>query len=538
MRDDFFETFDDDLNSAVSEKTAADVKNIYDSSADKAYEDTGDTYRRSTVKGDPGDIEMDDAAGETTARIYERTVPDLPREFDEYEEEDYGGRKTAPAKDKTEKKKSGFSRLLAKCAALAVVFGLVAGLVFQGVNAVAGGNRGGDTAQNTVESGTAQQKVEESTGTAVPVVTMQESTLEALVEEAMPSIVAVNVVVRSTTQDFLGRTYSGESKGAGSGIIIGEEDGRLYILTNHHVIKNAKQVSVTFADDTAVDAYIAGYKEDEDIAVIVVDMLDVTDETRKAIKTAAIGDSDTIKPGATAVAIGNALGYGQSVTLGIISAVDREVKMTDGSMTLIQTDAAINPGNSGGALLNSRGEVIGVNSAKYSDTSVEGMGFAIPINKAMEIARKIIDNEDDAAYTRDGEAYLGIYGGTITAEMAERYDCPRGVYVSSIIENSAAMAAGIESGYIITEFDGHEILTMEELTEEIAKCRPGDMVEVKVYVPDYYGNYSESTVMKVKMGAKDEDAYANAKEYEDTEDQEETEDTKDRENGPFDGWRE
>ena len=548
MTDDVFETGDNDLSGAGEAVSITDAMPNHDTvpvkeaeaitAAAAADEDTQTLggVREETVPIDD-EIVYADIRGDAPETEHENGpayMADediLPKEFYEDEEErDAGGIEAAPASAE-KKKKGGFGRALAKCAALAAVFGLVAGIVFQAVGFGADRLRRTPSYRTEAEDTKDPEASKDEAETPAQQLTEKEdadgTTLEQLVEDSMPSIVAVNVVVRQTTQDFLGRTYSSEAEGAGSGIIIEDDDDNVYILTNHHVIENARTVSVTFNDGNAVNAYIAGYKEAEDIAVIVVDKDDIPDDTMSAIAIAAIGDSDKVKVGGTAVAIGNALGYGQSVTLGIISAVERTVKLTDGTMTLIQTDAAINPGNSGGALLNAYGEVIGVNSLKYSNTAVEGMGFAIPINKAMEIANRIIEGQDESIKD-GGEAYLGIYGGTITEEMANMYDCPQGVYVSTPLEGSAAMAAGIESGSIITEFNGKTIKTMDDLTAEIGKCSPGDMVKVTVYIPDYYGSYADPTEMTVKMGSKDDDAYSKAKDYDDMDESEESDETGDK----------
>ncbi len=437
--------------------------------------------------------------------------------YDVPEDYERGAESTDQKEESKPEKKRGFFRMAGKVLALALIFGIVAGVVFHGVNYSAGRlfDRSGSTTSGesgvTSESTAAKDEKETETTPQEPIASVSpvpssgETDLEAMVEEVMPSIVAVNVVVQTTTQDFFGRTYSRESAGAGSGIIIKDEGGRLYILTNHHVIEDAKDVSVTFEDNSSAKATVMGYKADEDVAVIVVNSEDISSETRSALKVALLGDSDKVKVGSWAIAIGNALGYGQSVTRGIISAVERTVTLTDGTMTLLQTDAAINPGNSGGALLNTSGQVIGVNSVKYASESVEGMGFAIPINRAMEIVDEIIAKGDSPVQTQEKEAFLGIHGGTITESMALQYDCPQGVYISAIVEDSAASMAGLKAGFIITEFDGSRILTMEELTEAIGQHAPGDSVDVKVCMPDVRGYYEEEMKFTVILTEKPEE---------------------------------
>ena len=271
-------------------------------------------------------------------------------------------------------------------------------------------------------------------------------------------------------------------------------------MTNYHVIQDSTSISVTFNDGSQADAQVRGYDEDADIAVITVDYTALSQDTKSNIAAAVMGDSDDLKVGNGAIAIGNALGYGQSVTTGSISAVNREVQMTDGIVTLIQTDAAINPGNSGGALLNTRGEVIGVNTVKYSDTQVEGMGFAIPINSALETAQGIIDGTI-VPKTDENTAYLGITGGTMDEASAEKYGYPAGVYISMVMRESAAQRAGLEQGDIITGFNGESISTMEELQDKLAECMPGDEVTITIQRQSRDGSFTEGE-LKTILGSK------------------------------------
>lgn len=303
-----------------------------------------------------------------------------------------------------------------------------------------------------------------------------------VVENVMPSMVAVNTTIETQMSGygyFFGgggsRTY--ETSACGSGIIINQDDDELFIVTNNHVIEDAKQISVDFVDGSSCDAAIKGTSADNDLAVISVKLADMSADTLSEIKIAQLGDSDSLMLGETAIAIGNSLGYGQSVTVGYISAKEREVQLTDGTMTLLQTDAAINPGNSGGALLNIKGEVIGINSAKYSDTSVEGTGYAIPITDAIPIINNLIS----AAYVPEEEKpYLGIYGQDVPVSYQTRFNWPAGVYVSEVSNGSPASLAGLRSGDIITAINDTEITTMEELQGLIEKCSVGDVVEIQV----------------------------------------------------------
>ena len=335
-------------------------------------------------------------------------------------------------------KKGGFGKTVAKAACLGVVFGLAASAVMFGVNKATG------ISSSANNSSTAAYNVNIVKTSAAGVETTDSKDVSDIVSNVMPGIVAVNTTVESTSTDWFGRQYTQESKGAGSGMIISEENNTLYVMTNYHVVEGAKEVSVQFNDGNSATATVKGYDEDKDVAVLTIDMSQLSEDTKNAIAVMVMGDSDQLKAGESAIAIGNALGYGQSVTTGVISAVNREVSLTDKTMTLVQTSAAINPGNSGGALLNGKGEVIGMNTVKYSDTSVEGMGYAIPINTALETAKGIIDGTI-VAKTDETTAFLGITGGTLDEDTASAYNAPAGIYVSNVASGSAAQRAGLQA---------------------------------------------------------------------------------------------
>ena len=272
-------------------------------------------------------------------------------------------------------------------------------------------------------------------------------------------------------------------------------------MINNHVVSDATTLTVCFYDDQTVSAEVKGTDSSSDLAVVAVKLSDISSDTMKTIKVATVGDSDSIKVGDTAIAIGNALGYGQSVTTGVISALNRGVTLEDETSGetvtngLIQTDAAINPGNSGGALLNVEGQVIGINSAKYSDTAVEGMGYAIPMSKAEPIINDLINRE---AVDESESAYLGISGADITEDVANTYNMPNGIYVTKVAEGSAAEKAGIQKGDILTEFDGKEVTSMENMQEILKYYKAGKKVKVKVQVADN-GTYKEKE-LTVKLG--------------------------------------
>ena len=303
-----------------------------------------------------------------------------------------------------------------------------------------------------------------------------------VVEEVMPSIVAITSKTLVSSGMF-GPYSTGEqySEGAGSGIIVSQTDDELLILTNNHVVENAKELSVQFYNEKNYDATVKGASERRDVAVISVKLSDLDEATLESIKIATIGNSDELKVGNGIIAIGNALGYGQSVTTGVVSAVNRTVKIDSYSAKMIQIDAAINGGNSGGALLNSKGEVVGINSAKYSSggsstsASIEGMGFAIPISDVKELINSLLNGEEDTS-----DAQMGIEGYMVTESQSKAYGIPIGFYISKIVENSGADKAGIEIGNIITEIDGQKVTDFSVLTNVIYEKKKGDTVKVKI----------------------------------------------------------
>ena len=304
-----------------------------------------------------------------------------------------------------------------------------------------------------------------------------------VVEEVMPSIVAITSKTLVKNGNF-GPSFFGEeqySEGAGSGIIVSKNDTELLILTNNHVIEGAEELSVQFVNEKSVDAKVKGTSERRDVAVIAVKLSDLDNATIESIKIATLGDSSALKVGNGIIAIGNALGYGQSVTTGVVSAVNREVTIDNITTKMIQIDAAINGGNSGGALLNSKGEVVGINSAKYSSggsstsASIEGMGFAIPISDVKELITSLMNGEEDKS-----DATMGVEGYMITEEQASAYNMPMGFYISKIIENSGADKANLEIGNIITEIEGKKVENFSDLKNVIYDKKKGDKVKIKV----------------------------------------------------------
>lgn len=330
-----------------------------------------------------------------------------------------------------------------------------------------------------------------------------------VVESVMPSIVAITStqMVQSGYSNwfgFYGFDDGGyqEQTGAGSGIIIGQNDTELLVVTNNHVVEDADTLQVQFIDDETVDAYVKGTNSANDLAVVSIKLSDIKDSTLDAIKIATLGDSDALKVGEGTIAIGNALGYGQSVTTGVVSALDREFSYEDRTMTLIQTDAAINPGNSGGALLNINGEVIGINAAKYSSSSVEGMGFAIPVSEVKDIIEDLMNRETLTKVDASKKGYVNIYGRDVTEELSAAYNAPVGVLVVEVIENGAADKAGIEKSDIITAVNGEDVGSMEELQERLEYYEKGTKVTLTVqYLKDK--EYVEKEVEVTLGGAMD-----------------------------------
>ena len=315
--------------------------------------------------------------------------------------------------------------------------------------------------------------------------------VSTIAENVMPSVVAINISAIVEQQGMFGYTQQYEAEGSGSGIIIGENDSELLMVTNNHVVSDATTVNVTFADGESYEAQVKSTDSDTDLAIVVVKLSDIKESTMNQIKIATIGDSDSLKVGEQVVAIGNALGYGQSVTTGIVSAKDRT--NSTNTTPLIQTDAAINPGNSGGALLNMKGEVIGINSSKYSDTTVEGMGYAIPITAVQDRLDDLMNRQTREKVDESEKGYLGISCATVSSDVSEEYGIPEGVLVTDVASKSAAEKAGIKANYVITKIDGQSISSAEELTEKLNYYAVGETVPITYeYLKD--DAYVEKTV--------------------------------------------
>jgi serine protease Do len=397
-------------------------------------------------------------------------------------------KETKKSKRHTKKKSNKLLKFAGKATGLvagAAVFGLVAGGVFQYITrdtlAELKNSTGTEIASTTEAASTESIQNKDTSIEATTVLDSSSGTgVSTIAANAMPSVVAIHITaIEEVDQGFFG-SYQYETEGSGSGIIIDENDTELLIVTNNHVVSDAETVSVDFIDGETYDAKVKGTDSDSDLAIVVVPLEDLSESTLSQIKIAQIGDSDSLQVGEQVVAIGNALGYGQSVTTGIVSALNR-VNSTN-TTPLIQTDAAINPGNSGGALLNMKGELIGINSSKYADTDVEGMGYAIPVSSVTDVLENLKNMKTREKVDEEHMGYLGIECGTVTSEMQYYYGAPAGVYVSKVTSGLAADKAGIPKNSIITALDGKSIASVDDLTSVLEYYAAGETVEVKYSV--------------------------------------------------------
>ncbi len=316
-----------------------------------------------------------------------------------------------------------------------------------------------------------------------------------VVEAVMPACVSITNNFTQTVQDFWGQTYSQDETASGSGIIIGENEQELLIVTNNHVVDSTEQLYVQFIDGETVEAQVKGTDASADLAVVAVKLDTIANSTKQEICIARMGDSDSLKIGEPAIAIGNALGYGQSVTTGVISALNRKIENSNSEegTSLIQTDAAINPGNSGGALLNMRGEVIGINSNKIGGSSIEGMGYAIPISTARPIIEDLMERQTRTKYSEEERGYLGISCINVTSDLSENFSMPQGIFVAQVYSGTGAEAAGLVRGNIVVAFDGVTVQNQEELTKQMQYYKAGESVEITIMVNSANG-YQQKNV--------------------------------------------
>ena len=440
-----------------------------------------------------------------------------------YDNRQYGGdpygRRPQPEDMPPKKKKGGILKKAALITAGALLFGTVSGATMVGVNVAASrfmGNSAAasaeaekkeeiskaqtesqdssqDNGQGSAQGNGGYQQGQRNNGKAV-------ADVSDIVEQAMPTVVAITstAVYQSNNYGygwfFRGGPQTYEVPSSGSGIIIGENDKELLIVTNNHVVEDSTSLKVAFIDSEVVDAAIKGTDAETDLAVIAVPLEQIKDDTKSKIKVARLGNSDELKVGQGVIAIGNALGYGQSVTVGYVSALNREVRVSNTSTReLLQTDAAINPGNSGGALLNMKGEVIGINAAKYSSTEVEGIGYAIPISKAEDIMNQLMNRKTMNPVEEARRGYLGIQGTSVDEESAAAFGMPRGVYVYKILEEGAAAQSDLREKDIITKVDGQSVRNMTDLQELLACYEMGEQIDLTVQTQKD-GEYQERTV--------------------------------------------
>lgn len=410
---------------------------------------------------------------------------------------------------KTPKKKKEHKKMPKAVAVtgLALMFGVVSSATFLTTNYV--GTKVlklGTTQKSTSTTSTSAVTSNASLTKTSSVVT---SDVSSVVENVMPSIVSITNMSVQEVQNYFGGTSKQESESAGTGIIISQNDSELLVVTNNHVVAGSDTLTVTFADGNSGEANIKGTDSEYDVAVVAVPLDSISEDTKKAISVATLGDSTELKVGEPAIAIGNALGYGQSVTTGVISALNRSVSETDqttgetteSSVKLIQTDAAINPGNSGGALVNASGEVIGINSSKLVGDSVEGVGYAIPISDVSDLIENLMNQETKTKVAEADQGAIGIKGMSVSTEYSQQLNMPEGVYVSEVTKGGGAEKAGMTRGCIITGINGTTVSSMDDLQEQLQYYAKGDEVELTIQVPQSNGEYQEQSV-NVTLGAK------------------------------------
>lgn len=478
-----------------SQQVAIDVTPIEESVTQENTESHRYSYREQGTGGSSYQYDNGNNSNDTYNNSYSSHGW---RDESTYNNENYYGnippepdKRRRQRKNGSKNNKNGMGKKAAKLVASAAVFGLVAGACFVGVS-VAKDKLYPSTADRIeTTSGTTSAKSETSSSGS----SSSSSNVASVVNEVMPSVVSITSTIQSSNYYGFGTQ---ESEGAGSGFIVAKTKDNLMIATNNHVVSDATSLTVGFADDTTAKATVVGTDSSADLAVISVKIKDIKDSTASKIKVATLGSSDDLKVGEEVVAIGNALGYGQSVTTGVVSAKNREVSLTDGTMNLLQTDAAINPGNSGGVLINMDGQVVGINNAKLEDTSVEGMGYAIPITTAKTILTDLMNAS--SVSTKDA-AFLGVVGRDINESYSSTLGIPSGIYVSQVVSGSPAEKAGISAGDVITKFEGNNVSTMSGLKEKLALKKANTKVKITFKRANQSGTYEEKTVT-VTLGKK------------------------------------
>ena len=414
-----------------------------------------------------------------------------------YGEYHYSNGSNSDKHDKKDGGKNKFMKSLALCIVLALVFGVVAGAAFPVTGYIGSKVTTSEASSDQVITDSSEvEKALENAGQTTTTTSGDSVSavydVSAVAEAAMPSLVSITNMGEQEIQSFFG-TYTQASESSGTGIIVGKNDDELLIATNNHVVEGSEQLNVCFIDNEIVSALVKGTDATNDLAVIAVSLSDIPEDTLNKISIAQLGDSESLKIGEPVIAIGNALGYGQSVTTGVISALDREVTIENMTSSLIQTDAAINPGNSGGALLNMQGQVIGINSAKLASSQVEGMGYAIPISTAEPIIDDLMNRKTRTTVDEDKRGYLGISGVDVTSDISKQMGIPTGAYVAAVVDGSAADKAGLKKGDVITKFDGSGVSSMTSLKELMSYYEAGETVDITFKRADN-GEYTEQTV--------------------------------------------
>ncbi len=405
-----------------------------------------------------------------------------------------------------QKKKGGLAKKAGLITAAALLFGTVSGGTMAGINVLSHNlltnnaevqNEAKEAELQTAAPETSVQQAQTAENSGAVVMDVSQ-----IVEDVMPSMVSIDNTVLYTTQNWFYGNQTYEVPSSGSGIIVGENDTELLIVTNNHVIEDSKEIKATFIDGTSVDAAVKGTDSAADLAVIAVPLDQIPDDTKSKIKPAVLGNSEELKMGQGVIAIGNALGYGQTTTVGYISAVDRKIQTDESGSTknVIQTDAAINPGNSGGALVNMKGEVIGINEAKTSATSVEGVGYAIPVSEAQDIIKDLMNQKTRITVDAEKQGYLGIQGTDVSQRDASLYGMPEGVFVYKVVEGGAASQSDLQEKDIIVKIDNQSIRTMEELKNMLTYYESGTTVAMTVMRLEN-GQYVEKQV-DIVLGSK------------------------------------
>ena len=528
---------------AAPEDPAAEETTGYASAESTLEEPTGYASAESTPEETTGDASAESAAEEPKQDFYADGTPvsgerrengtagktgsqEMPGQQPSYRHYQFGNewreRQVAPQSYMKDPKKNGKGGIIA-AVAIALAVGILGGAVFAGIRALSGHvSVGQEFAQPSEELDLPEEEtgeqIEKASPTLIPAAPSEstgetksgtEMSVADVAEMSMPAMVSITSMSVQQVYSFFGQVENREVPSAGSGIIVGQTETELLIATNDHVISGAKELSVCFVDEEVVEGVVKGTDEKNDLAIVAVNIDDIAEETKEKIRVISIGDSDTARIGESVVAIGNALGFGQSVSAGVISALNRTVSLEDGDHVLMQTDAAINPGNSGGALLNMRGELIGINEVKYVAEDTEGIGYAIPITFAKPILDELMNRETRTKVKEGESGYLGVTCITVTEEIAGSYGIPVGVFVDTVVPGEAAAKAGIQKRDIITKIGEQEVTTSDGLVEELKYYAAGETVTITVSRLQANNEYQEIE-LEVTLGKRPADLDSSA----------------------------